>query len=431
MSIENQRQKHPLLWVPTLYFAEGTPMVAVSTVAAIMYKNLGLSNSDIALYTGMMYLPWTIKPLWAPVVELFKTKRFFVLSMEFAMGLTFASLAIALKMPSFLSLSIGFLWLTGFASATQDIAADGVYISSMSAEQQSNYAGVQGTFWNLAKLVVTGPIVTLTGYLHDNQQMSWFGAWQIVMFIFAALMVLLALWHLKFLPPGDAAKNDAITLSSSFVTMGQAWASFFLKPRIWTMLVVVFFYRFAEGFIEKMGPLFLMDQRSAGGLGLPNSTLGYINGTFGTIAYIGGTFVGGLLAGRYGLKRLFVPLAFALNVPHITYFYLSQALPRNLTLITSVVTIEKLGYGFGSVGLILYMMQQLAPGKYRTAHYAFATGIMALCMMLTGIISGPIQQALGHQWFFVFVLAASAPPIVIAWLAPFPHATARNPEVHS
>jgi len=398
-------------------------MVAVSTVAAIMYKNLGLSNSDIALYTGMMYLPWTIKPLWAPVVELFKTKRFFVLCMEFAMAFSFAALALALELPSFLPMSIGFLWLTGFASATQDIAADGVYISSMSAEQQSNYAGVQGTFWNLAKLVVTGPIVTLTGYLHDGHQMTWFGAWQVVMFVFAALMAVLGLWHSKVLPPGDAAKNHHVTIGSSFVAMGRAWASFFTKPRIWTMLAVVFFYRFGEGFIEKMGPLFLMDQRSAGGLGLPNSTLGYINGTFGTIAYIGGTFIGGLLAGRFGIRRLFVPLAFALNVPHVTYFYLSQALPHDLTVITTVVTIEKLGYGFGSVGLILYMMQQLAPGDYRTAHYAFATGIMALCMMLTGIVSGPIQQWLGHRWFFVFVLAVSVPPILIAWLAPFPHAT--------
>jgi len=394
-------------------------MVAVSTVAAIMYKNLGLSNSDIALYTGLMYLPWTAKPLWAPVVELLRTKRFFVLSMEFTMALTFAALAIALRMPAFLSLSIGLLWLTGFASATQDIAADGVYISSMSPGQQSNYAGVQGTFWNLAKLVVTGPIVTLTGYLHDGRHVSWFGAWQTVMFIFSALLLLLGLWHWKFLPPGDAAKTESVTLASSFATMGQAWVSFFLKPRIGTMLMVVFFYRFGEGFIEKMGPLFLMDQRQAGGLGLSNGTLGYINGTFGTVAYIGGTFIGGLLVGRYGLKRLFLPLAFALNVPHITYFYLSQALPQNFALVTTVVTIEKLGYGFGSVGLILYMMQQIAPGEYRTAHYAFATGIMALCMMLTGIMSGPIQQWLGHQWFFTFVLAMSVPPIIIAWFAPF------------
>ena len=394
-------------------------MVAVSMVAAIMYKNLGVSNADIALYTGMMYLPWTIKPLWAPVVEIVRTKRFFVLSMEFTMLATFVGLAFVLRMPSFLALTIGLLWVTGFASATQDIAADGVYIASMSPSEQANYAGIQGMFWNLGKLLATGPLVSLTGHLHDGRKLDWFASWQIIMLIFAAIMGAMGLWHLKFLPPGDAAKNDKVSLASAFGTMGEAWASFFRKPRIWTMLAVVFFYRFGEGFIEKMGPLFLMDPRSEGGLGLLNTTLGNINGTFGTIAYISGTLLGGLLAGRYGLRRIFVPLAFALNVPHITYFYLSQALPTDLTVITAVVTIEKLGYGFGSVGLILYMMQQLSPGKFRTAHYAFATGIMASCMMVTGMISGSLQQWLGHKWFFAFVLAVSVPPIVIAKFAPF------------
>ncbi len=419
MSNTTRKRAHPWLWVPTLYLAEGTPMVAVSAVAAIMYKNLGISNSDIALYTGMMYLPWTIKPLWAPIVELFGTKRRFVLCMEFTMAVTFLALAMALRTPSYLLLTIALFWVTGFASATQDIAADGVYIASMSPTEQANYAGVQGMFWNLGRLLAVGLLVTLTGYLHDSRGFDWFGSWGVIMIVIGTIMVLLGLWHLKFLPPGDLAKDETVTFASSLVTMGEAWASFFKKPCIWMMLAVVFFYRIGEGFIEKMGPLFLMDSRGVGGLGLSNSVLGHINGTFGTGAYIGGTLLGGLLAGRYGLKRIFVPLAFALNVPHITYFYLSQVLPTNLTIITTVVTIEKLGYGFGSVGLILYMMQQLAPGKFRTAHYAFATGIMALCMMLTGMISGSLQQRLGHKWFFVFVLAVSVPPIVIARFAPF------------
>jgi len=394
-------------------------MVAVSAVAAIMYKNLGVSNAKIALYTGMMYLPWTIKPLWAPFVEAFKTKRFFVLSMEFTLMATFFALAFALKMPAYFGLSIAIFWIAGFASATQDIAADGVYIASMSPAEQANFAGIQGMFWNLGKLLAVGLLVRLTGYLHDGRRLDWFDSWRVIMIIIGVIMGALALWHLRFLPPGDVAKSDKVTMASAVSTMGEAWVSFFNKPRIWTMLAVIFFYRFGEGFIEKMGPLFLMDSRSVGGLGLSNSVLGDINGSFGTVAYIGGTLLGGLLAGKFGLRRLFVPLAFALNVPHVTYFYLSQVLPTKLSVITAVVTIEKLGYGFGSVGLILYMMQQLAPGKFRTAHYAFATGIMALCMLLTGMVSGQLQQWLGHKWFFVFVLVASVPPIVIAKLAPF------------
>ncbi len=394
-------------------------MVAVSAVAAIMYKNLGVSNEDIALYTGMMYLPWTIKPLWAPIVEVWKSKRFFVLCMEFTMMVTFLCLAVALKMPGYFALTIALFWITGFASATQDIAADGVYIASMSKTEQANYAGVQGMFWNLGRLLSVGLLVTLTGYLHDDRRLDWFDSWRVIMIILGVIMGTMGVWHLRFLPPGDVARTERVTLTSSLSTMGEAWADFFKKPRIWAMLAVVFFYRIGEGFIEKMGPLFLMDTRAVGGLGLSNAVLGHINGTFGTAAYIGGTVLGGLLAGRYGLRRLFVPLAFALNVPHITYFYLSQALPTNLTVITTVVTVEKLGYGFGSVGLILYMMQQLAPGKFRTSHYAFATGIMALCMMVTGMISGELQHLLGHKWFFAFVLAISVPPIIIAKLAPF------------
>ena len=206
MSKANARRAHPLLWVPTLYFAEGTPMVAVSGVAAIMYKNLGVSNEKIALYTGMLYLPWTIKPLWAPILEAFKTKRFFVLSMEFAMMVTFFGLAFVLKLPSYLALTLGLFWMTGFASATHDIAADGVYIASMSSVEQANYAGVQGTFWNLGRLLTVGFLVSLTGYLHDGRGLNWFESWRVIMIIIGSVMGAMALWHIKILPPGDVAK---------------------------------------------------------------------------------------------------------------------------------------------------------------------------------------------------------------------------------
>jgi PAT family beta-lactamase induction signal transducer AmpG len=241
----------------------------------------------------------------------------------------------------------------------------------------------------------------------------------IVMLIIAGFMAVAGVWHLKVLPPGYKAPSDEVSLRSAIRTTSDSLTSFFAKRHIRMMVVVIFFYRFGEGFIEKMGPLFLLDNRAAGGLELSNMTLGHINGVFGTIGFLGGTFLGGLIAARYTLKRTFVALALALNIPHVTYFYLSQALPTDLVTITIVVTIEKIGYGFGAVGLMLYMMQQLAPGKYVTAHYAFGTGIMAACMLVTGYLSGFIQPWLGHQSFFVFVLIASIPPIIIAWFAPF------------
>ncbi len=432
MAAVARKRAHPLLWVPTLYFAMGTPMIAVSVVAAIMYKDLGLSNTQIALYTGMMYLPWVIKPLWAPLLELRGTKRSYVLAMEVVLAVAFALLAVALRLPFWLPASIILFWIAGFSSATQDIVGDGVYITSSTEKEQALYIGVQGMFWNLGRVLVSGGLVSLTKLLYDwsargvpyagpAPDPSWRTAWAIVMVVVAGIMIGSWLWHLVWLPPGQRAADAPSTLAGTLQTTVDAWVSFFKKKHIWMMIVAVFFYRFGEGFIEKIGPLFLKDPRGAGGLGLDNYVLGNINGTVGTVTYIAGTMIGGALAARYSVRRVFFPLAFALNVPHLTYFYLSQTLPSDVYVITTVVAIEKFGYGMGTCGMMLYMMQQLAPGAYKTAHYAFATGIMALTMMLTGMVSGKLQELLGYQHFFVFVLLASVPPIVIAWFAPFPH----------
>jgi len=430
MTAEQEKRAHPLLWVPSLYFAMGTPMIAVSVVAAIMYKNLGLSNAEVAAYTGLMNLPWVLKPLWAPFLELFRNKRFFVLAMELVMVVTFTLAALALQTPVFVPLTITLFWVSGFASATQDIAGDGVYITSTTEKEQGMYVGIQGMFWNLGRVLVSGALVSLTDYLYQwaangktapaaAPDPAWRIAWMAVMGLIALIMLLAFLWHSYHLPPGARAPEAPNNVAEAVTTTLDAWASFFKKPRIWMMIAVVFFYRFGEGFIEKIGPLFLLDQRAIGGLGLGNMQLGNINGTFGTVAYISGTLLGGMLASRWSLKRTFLLLAFGLNVPHLTYFYLSQTLPTNIPWITFVVLIEKFGYGLGSVGMMLYIMQEMSPGKYRTAHYAFGTGIMALTMTVTGTVSGTIQEMLGYQAFFVFVLVMSVPPIVLAWIAPF------------
>jgi PAT family beta-lactamase induction signal transducer AmpG len=417
----------PLRWVPSLYFAMGTPMITVSVVVAIMYKNLGLSNAEVALYTGSMYLPWVLKPLWAPLLELWGEQRAVVLGSELVMAVTLAAVALSLGLAHFLAVSLAFLWLTGFASATQDIAADGVYIAAMGPREQARYVGIQGISWNLGRLLASGLLVEVTAALHDVRKLSWPATWAIVMLAIGTVMALSAAWHARVLPRGNAARASFGTRRAG-ATVRDAWLSFVQKPRIGSMLAVVFFYRFGEGFIEKIGPLFLMDTRAAGGLGLDNGALGRIYGSYATIGFLAGTLLGGWFVARRGLERVFWLLAVALNVPHLTYFFLSAARPESLDVVAAVVTLEKLGYGFGSVGQMLYMMQQLAPGPYRTSHYAFATGLMGLSMMLTGMVSGALQEWLGHQAFFAAVLVASVPPIVLAWLAPFPH-RAREDEV--
>lgn len=409
----------PWAWVPSLYLAMGTPMITVSVVAAIMYKNLGMSNSDIALYTGSMYLPWVIKPLWAPLLELFWSKRGFVLAMEFGIALTLCCVGLALGLPNYLATTLAFLWIVGFGSATQDIAADGVYIAAMNEKQQAQFVGVQGICWNAGRLLASGVMVECTHWMHERLGLSWPRTWMLVMLALGAVMAALGLWHWRVLPDVERGARSAQSVRGAVYAMADTWLTFLRKPRIWLMLAVIFFYRFGEGFVEKIGPLFLMDARSAGGLGLDNAALGRINGGYATVGFLSGALLGGLFAAKLGLRRSFWLLALALNVPHVTYLFLALSLPESHALIALVVTVEKFGYGFGSVGHMLYMMQQVAPGPYRTAHFAFATGIMGLCMMLTGMVSGMLQELLGYQQFFVFVLLASVPPVLLALVAPF------------
>jgi PAT family beta-lactamase induction signal transducer AmpG len=411
-------QLTPLRWVPSLYFAMGAPMIAVSVVSAIMYKNLGVSNADIAFHTGFMYLPWTLKPLWAPVVEMYRTKKFFVIAAELVIAVTLGCVALALSLPSYMPWTLAFFWMTAFASATQDIAADGVYISSMSRRDQALYAGVQGVAWNIGRIVASGLLVSFTGKLHDDLGLRWSEAWMAVMAVLAAIMLASAGWHGKNLPAGAKAAEVPKDFAGASRVFADAFATFFRKKRIAGMVVFTFFYRFGEGLIEKIGPLFLLDDRAAGGLHLSNVALGQINGTYGTLGFIVGASLGGLFSAKIGLRRAMIFLVLGLNVPHVTYLFLSQQRPVSLSLITAVVTIEKFGYGFGSVGHMLYMMQQVARGPYKTAHYAFATGIMGLCMMSTGMISGVLSESLGYQRFFVLVMLVSALPLLALRWAP-------------
>jgi PAT family beta-lactamase induction signal transducer AmpG len=423
-------RRHPLVWVPSLYLAMGLPNVMVGVVAAILYKNLGVSNEDIAIYTSQMYLPWVLKPLWAPLLETYRSKRFWVISMEFTMAAALGLVALCLPLDGFFRLSLAFFWLVGFASATQDTCADGVYMTTVSKSEQARYAGVQSMCWNLGAVLASGLLVSLTGWLHHHLGMGWVQCWMVVVSLAAGAMALAGVYHLRVLPPGSPSTLQGQGLAGGFAATRAAWVSFFRKPQIWMMLAVVFFYRFAEGFIEKFGPLFLLDAASAGGLGLDNQALGHINGTVGTLAFIAGAFLGGFIVARRTLPRSFLLLALVLNVPHLTYFYLAQTQPTDTAWIAFIVAIEKFGFGMGAVGHMLYMMQQVAPGPFRMAHYAMATGIMALTKWSTGSVSGLLWNHVDHHYvsFFGWVLVFSIPPVILAWLAPFPQDPATSAE---
>lgn len=418
-SIPRPRLLH---WVPTLYATMGFPNIFVASAAAIMYRNLGMSTAEVVTSTSQLYLPWVLKPLWAPLLEAFGTKKGWVVSMQFLLMVLFAATALLLRTPYALSLTLATFWMIGFASATQDIAIDGIFMGSTTPAEQARYAGLQNLCWNIGAVAASGIVVSLSGVLKTGHDLSWAQCWVAVLAICAVLMGMSAFWHLRNLPDVPNAAGARNGLPAGFGSFLASWRTFVAKPKIWTMLVVVFAYRLAEGFVEKIGPIFLLDGRDAGGLGLDNQTLGAINGTLGTIAFIAGTILAGFVVSRMTLRRSFVVLALALNVPHLAYYWLSADLPSNLPIISGAVLVEKFGYGFGSVGHMLYMVQQVSPGRFQMSHYAFATSVMALCKWATGWASGFLFVACDHSYrlFFLFVQVVSVLPVVIAYLAPFP-----------
>lgn len=425
----SKRRTNPALWIPTLYFAESLPYSTIAVVAAFMYKNLGVSNTDVALYTTSLAVPYTFKFAWAPLMEMFGTKKHWVIAMQWLVGLMLAGIAFSLHLPAFMSITLAFFSVMSFFGATHDIAADGAYMATTSAKEQAAWVGIQGFCWNAGKIVVTGFLVTLTGYLFEYKLggakgeaaaiEAWQYAWMIVMLVLAVLMGVLGLWHTKFLAADQRVFKAPSSFGEGLKTFWMTLLSFFQKKGIWLGLAFILLYRSGEGFIEKIGPLFMIDAIEKGGLGLSNQAVGTINGTFGTLGFMVGTLLGGMFAAKMTLKRSIVILALAMNVPHVCYVILAATHTHSLVTVATLVTIEKFGFGFGFVASILYMMQQIAPGKYRTAHYAFATSIMGAGALLPSWASGYIQEKLGYQQFFIFCLVMSVPSVIAAWLAPF------------
>lgn len=414
--------KNPFLWVPSSYLTMGLIYVAVGTVANIMFSNMGMPNDKAAFWSSILGFPYTFKFLWAPALELYKTKKFFVLLMQFAISVALVGVAFGLKVPAggWIAPVLTLLAITAVLGATQDIGTDGVYVTTLPPKDQAKYLGFQSMCWNGGALLAKGPFVIVSGTLHDSAG-SWGTAWMIVMLAMGGLVFLAGLYHSKVLPPGAKAPDAAKTFGDAMKTFGHAFLTFFQKKGIIRMIAFAFLYRFAYGLLDKMGPLFLKDERIHHGLGMSNQAIGNVYGTFGTGAFIIGSLLGGFIVSRFGLKKTLLILCLCINVPNATFLYLSQAMPSSMTIITAVVIIEQLGWGVGAVGHMIYMMQQIAPGPYKTAHYTFATALMGACMMSTGAVSGYVQKAVGYQWFFVIVMLAATPSLLATLLAPFFH----------
>ncbi|MBL8327392.1 MAG: AmpG family muropeptide MFS transporter [Rubrivivax sp.] len=401
----------PWLWIPSLYYGQGIPYVVVMTLSVILYKNLGLSNTDIALYTSWLYLPWVIKPLWSPLVDMFRTKRAWIVSLQFAVGASLAFVAFTLPMPGFFQASLAVFWLMAFASATHDIAADGYYMLALQQHQQAAFVGVRSTFYRLAMISGQGALVVLAGRLTE-QTGNTVLAWQIVFGVLALLFVLLALWHLAVLPR-PAADGPVRSGRGIFGDFFDTFASFFAKRDILIALAFLLTYRLGEAQALKLITPFLLDPREQGGLGLSTAQVGIVYGTVGVIALTLGGILGGWAISRRGLKFWLWPMMLCVHVPNLVFVALAAWQPGDPALIAGAIAIEQFGYGFGFAAYLLFMIM-IADGEHKTAHYALCTGFMALGMMLPGMVSGWIQSQLGYFAFFIHVCVCTLPSMLVA-----------------
>jgi MFS transporter, PAT family, beta-lactamase induction signal transducer AmpG len=401
----------PWSWIPTLYFGQGIPYVVVMTLSVIMYKNLQLSNTDIALYTSWLYLPWVIKPLWSPLVDMFRTKRFWIVLLQFAVGVAFAFVAFTLPMPHFFQITLAVFWLMAFASATHDIAADGFYMLALEQHQQAAFVGVRSTFYRVANIAGQGLLVVLAGTLTE-QTGNVVLAWQIVFGVLAAMFGLIGAYHAFALPrpTSDVAVRSSGNAFDDFL---ETFVTFFKRKDILLVLAFLLTYRLGEAQALKLVSPFLLDAQAKGGLGLTTSQVGIVYGTIGVLFLTGGGILGGYAISRGGLKHWLWPMMLCVHIPNLAFVFLAYVQPSNVAIVATAIAIEQFGYGFGFAAYLLFMIM-VADGAHKTAHYALCTGFMALGMMLPGMVSGWIQTQLGYPHFFIWVCVCTLPSIVIA-----------------
>lgn len=399
------KPKSPWSWVPTLYFAEGLPYVAVMTLSIIMYKQLGLSNAEITFYTSWLYLPWVIKPLWSPFIDLIKTKRWWIVTMQLLLGAAFGGVAFTIPTPFWLQGTLFFFWVMAFSSATHDIAADGFYMLGLDQHQQAWFVGIRSTFYRLATIFGQGVLVMIAGNLQVIYRNSIPFTWSLIFYGVTGGFIALCLWHNYILPrPSEDMPRQGVTAHTIMQEFGHTIKTFFQKDQVLVGILFMLLYRMPEGLLAKISALFLIDQWHNGGLELSPQEYGLVQGTVGVIGLTIGGILGGMCAGKDGLKKWLWPMVCAITLPDVVYIYLSYAMPHNLLIINICVFFEQFGYGFGFTAYMLYLIYY-SRGSYKTSHYALCTAFMALSMMIPGLFAGALQEAVGYRWFFIIVMA--------------------------
>ncbi len=381
-----------------------------------MFNNMGVSKGEMSLFTSLLYLPWVIKPLWSPFVDIIRTKRWWIMAMQIIMSAAFALTAFSLPHPSaeavaaggtsvsLFSLTLVLFWITAFASATHDIAADGFYMLALRPKEQSLFVGIRSTFYRLSSIFGQGVLVVIAGLLErklgDIPQ-----AWSITLIVSAILFSAITFWHTFALPrpDTDALRSGGSTAKDIFREFGRTFVTFFQKKYVWTALAFMLLYRLPEAFLVKMMNPFLLDPVAQGGLGLSTEAVGLIYGTIGVAALTVGGILGGIAASKWGLKKSLWPMAMALTLPCLSFVFLAAFQPQNAAVISACVALDQFGYGFGFTAYMLYLIY-FSDGEFKTAHYSLCTAFMALSMMLPGMVAGYVQESLGYTNFFIFVM---------------------------
>ncbi len=405
----------PYLWVPTLYFCEAVPYMAVMTLSVIMYTNLGLSNTDLALYTGWLYLPWVIKPIWSPLVDSLRTKRWWIIAMQLLVGASLAAVALTLSASWWLKGSLAFFWLMAFSSATHDIAADGFYILGLNEKEQALYVGIRSTAYRVGVIFCQGLLVVLAGWLEKSLDVSL--SWMITMGLMAAVMMLMAVWHLRFLPKVELASEHIE--SRGLAAFKDTVLAFSRKPHIWTALLFMLLFRFPEAQLAKMAQPFMLRPLEEGGLALDTVDIGIIYGTVGVIALLAGGIVGGVLVSLHGLKRWWWPMVMAISLPDLVYVYFALYQPSSPIPVYVGVALEQLGYGFGFTAYSLFLVY-FSRGANSTSVFSLCTALQALGMMLPGMLAGWLADTLGFSAFFIWVTGCCLVTFVVSALVKLP-----------
>lgn len=415
--MNNHQNAKAWSWVPSLYFAEGFPYVLIVTISVIMYKQLGLSNSDATLYTGWLYLPWVIKPLWSPFIDLVRTKRWWVLTTQFLLGAGLAGIAFLIPTKNFIQWTLALFWLLAFSSATHDISIDGFYMLGLSDSQQAFFAGIRNTAYRIATIVGQGGLLMLIGMLQKKTG-SAATSWSIGFIASAVVLILLAIYHSLAMPDPERGNDSKATANELFKGFVNTFVTYFQKPHIIRALLFILFFRLAEAQLTKICPLFLLDDTTSGGLGLTTGQVGFAQGTIGVIGLLAGGIMGGAAISRGGLGKWLWPMVLAISVPDLVYVFLSLFPTQQMWIVTPCIFVEQLGYGFGFTGYTLYLIY-FSRGEQKTSHYAISTGIMALGMMLPGMISGKLQQILGYKMFFIWVIVCCTITFIVSAMIRF------------